>query len=446
MHGAILSVLALAAAGATGWWLGNTVGEASAVARVAPSDRVDGTNDDRTRIGGDVRDAEVPTLVGTSSPLAIAPGAARARRAFEPLEALDFAAIETPDALVEHFLRWLDTKLRAGRTGHVELMDWIASLADPAAAEALEGHIERIFQGDGPQHLVHVWPLIRYAIERDHLLLDFVESVFLQAIEQPEWFERKMSPTAARRLDLDDAAGPLTFLVSALASPNRMARMREHLQTLLDQPEAGQPASIRSARPYLEQVLVLWSPPLSVEEAVQRATSGERFAEGELESFLSRVPAAAWTSIDPIALVEPAVRDEPRALGSLMAQLPSLYPGEVERLDDVIVASFATAKDPSAVRDLDDDHADYWRWGEVQSLRQTLELTGRRTWESQRGLVDRIARTGAYGANVVGRFVETARYGGRGRRPDEAWVRRFLAESAVTDELARELREQYGIK
>lgn len=432
MQAKIVGLVLALAIGAGGYVLGRTGATASAISPAALpgslEEQVEQLQAENRRLTETV-EARGPQLTGAPAgsarpgprPIVAAVAATLAERdaLLEPLEAIDFAAIQTPEELIEHVLRYVHTLLGKGREGHLELLSFLGHLAGEGGKE-LEGHFRRIFQDDSPRIVKHLYPLIKYAVEHDEDVTALTETFFAQAAGQPAWFEGMDDDPFEMFTEVFGLVAP------AVATEAQMDRLRAHAVAILETPEDRQPEALRKSRRDIQKLVMAWSPPLSAEEALARLQGGDLPVE-QLMELLPLIPKDTWEHVDVAALVMPLLVAQDWNAMQILRRVPPLDARAVGRLDDALLAGYA---------------------GEVQAqwwfLQQWLETTGRgATWEASRPLLERAVRVNARTANAVGQAL--LQRGGEGQAPDAAWVRWMLDTAQVADGMADQLRTRFGL-
>lgn len=432
MQAKVLIVVLALATGAGGWLVGRSTAAPATIrpAALAGSleERVEQLEVENRRLA-DALDARGPQLTGAP---ADGPGPSRAPHAvavpltlaerdalLEPLEAIDFASIQTPEELIEHVLRYLHTLFGKGREGHLELLAFLGNLQGEGGKE-LEGHFQRIFQDDSPRIVKHLYPLIKYAVEHDEDVTALTETFFEQAAERPAWFEGMDDDPFEM---FTEAFG---IMVPAIASDAQMDRLRAYAAAILATPEEGQPEAIRRNRRDIQRLVTYWSPPLTAEEAVARLQSGDLPVE-QLMELLPLIPAEAWAHVDVAALITPLVVAQDWNAMQILRRVPALDARAVGRLDDALMGAYAG-----------EVPAQWW------FLQQWLEATGRgATWDASRAFLERALRINARTASAVAQCI--LQRGGEGQAPDAGWVRWMLETAQVNEALAGQLRSRFGL-
>ncbi|MGE0190927.1 MAG: hypothetical protein AB7T63_02695 [Planctomycetota bacterium] len=429
MQGTMLAAVLAVVAGAGGWWIGRESGRAGGTEVQTPAEvRVQELLEENRRLTQQLA-SRGPALEGTgdgmapSAPEEPTPGSVLAVGAqgelhLEPLDAIDFAGAKTPDELIHQVLRWLHTKLGKGRQGHLEILEFLGELGTKQKQEELEPHFERLFHDDGPRVAKHLYPLIKYAVEHDTEAVALTETFFEQAANDPAWFA-----------DLDDDpfeafTEGLGFMMPAVASDAQLDRFRAHAQKILDTPEDRQPEAIRKARRDIQQLLIAWSPPLSVEEAVAKLKRGDLRTE-ELIALMPLIPDEAWAQVDPLLVLQPLALQQDWSLFQVMQRLPALDGRQVERLDDAIVTAYAGTVEPQA-------------W----FLRQYVQATKRDTWKAAQPFLERAALQGAQAAEAVAQLAFQMR---GDAAPSQEAVRWLIERTQLSEDTIRRLKSQFQL-
>lgn len=429
MQGTIVAGVLAIVAGAGGWWLGReSAHPGGAEIQTAAEVRVQELLAENRRLTQQLA-SRGPSLEGTGG--AAAGAAERGAKAddllvlgaqgeleLEPLDTIDFASAKTPEELIHQVLRWFHTKLAKGREGHLEILEFLGKLGTKEMQEELKPHMERLFHDDGPRVAKHLYPLIKYAVEHDTEAVALTETFFAQAADNPSWFA-----------DLDDDpfeafTEGLGFLLPAVASDAQLDRFRAYAQKIIDTPEEQQPQAIRKSRRDIQRLLITWSPPMSVEEAVAKLKQGELGRE-ELMALLPLIPQEAWAQVDPVLVLQPLALQQDYSLFQVMQRLPALDGRQIERLDDALVTAYAGSTEPQA-------------W----FLVQYLQRTGRASWKTAQPFLERAALQGPQAAEGVAQLAFQMR-GDNGPSPDA--VRWLIDRTQLSENTVRRLKSHFQL-
>ena len=429
MQGTIVAGVLAIVAGAGGWWLGRESARPGGAEIQTPAEvRVQELLAENRRLSQQLA-SRGPSLEGTGDGIVDASelGAkadnllvlgAQGELELEPLETIDFAAAKTPEELIHQVLRWLHTKLAKGRDGHLEILEFLGKLGTKETQEELKPHFERLFHDDGPRVAKHLYPLIKYAVEHDTEAVALTETFFEQAADNPSWFA-----------ELDDDpfeafTEGLGFLLPAVASDAQLDRFRAYAQKIIDTPEDQQPEAIRKNRRDIQRLLIAWSPPMSVEEAVAKLKQGDLGRE-ELMALMPLIPQEAWAQVDPLLVLQPLALQQDYTLFQVMQRLPALDGRQIERLDDALVAAYGGSAEPQA-------------W----FLNQYLQRTGRPTWKAGQPFLERAALQSVQAAEAVAQLTYQMR--GEAAPTPEA-VRWLIDRTQLSENTIRRLKSQFNL-
>lgn len=429
MQGTIVAGVLAIVAGAGGWWLGRESARPGGAEIQTPAEvRVQELLAENRRLSQQLA-SRGPSLEGIPGAGAGAAASsagvsnllvlgARGELELTPLDTIDFAGAKTPEELIHQVLRWFHTKLAKGHEGQLEILEFMGKLGTKERQEELKPHIERLFHDDGPRVAKHLYPLIKYAVEHDTDAVALTETYFQQAADDPGFFAE---------LD-DDPFEAITkgmgYMLPAVASDAQMERFRAYAKKIIDTPEDQQPDAVRKRRRDIQRLLIAWSPPMSVEEAVAKLKQGDLGRE-ELMALMPLIPQEAWAQVDPLLVLQPLALQQDYTLFQVMQRLPALDGRQIERLDDALVAAYGGSAEPQA-------------W----FLNQYLQRTGRPTWKAGQPFLERAALQSAPAAEAVAQLTYQMR--GEAAPTPEA-VRWLIDRTQLSENTIRRLKSQFNL-
>lgn len=257
-----------------------------------------------------------PAPAAAPAPAQLALPPVRVVAASEPLE---LEEVNDLAVLVERLMAYASAQLAAGPDGHRALYRQLV------LQTGRNGRL-RMLMRDEEAGLPHLYPMLRFLVERDAHVLGMLETLLETGARDPGFYRDDESDDALELFF--EGVGMLATGVTDTAQRERLAG---HVRAILDQPEAEQPKSLRGVRSELEQLLVAWLPQSGGAEALARLRAGG-LAPREAMRLLRRLAPAERAALDVPALLGPWLAAGEVAVAWEAGSL-NLVAEEVEALD-----------------------------------------------------------------------------------------------------------------
>lgn len=311
------------------------------------------------------------------------------------------------EELSREFMAWVAVQLGRGKAGHLTILDKLDALA---ADEQFRGLVrnERDLQP-----LMYGW--IRFLVDRDRQVVDLSETVFETMAEKPMRFEKYDDNT------LEIFTEGFAYLLPSMVDQDRVAVFRKHAKRVLETPREEQSKAVSSNRGELERVLVWLQPPLTPEQALAKFQAKEYSSEREMQHLVAQMKPEQLKQIDVDAALGPSISSGNYAA---FRQLRYFQPQgrDLDRLDQRVVEGVRTGK--------------LQRWHVSTYLRES----GRRTFESAKGFVERGLAAGGKTADVYALSII-----GYKEVPKD-WVVWCVERHDLREQTIRQLKGRFGIQ
>jgi hypothetical protein len=324
---------------------------------------------------------------------------------------LDLENLKSAEDFLARFFAYAAAHLAGGEAAHKELYKAFSGLVQKDSV------LEPLF-GSDETAMRHVYPMIRFLVDRDAQVVDFTETVLKTAAEEPSFFEGEERDEALEILC--EGIGPM---LPGLISEERLERLRGYVKRVLAMPEASLPKVLQGTRRDMERLLAAWTPALSSAEAAARLKSGE-FTGREALTLLSRVEPKDREGLDVPAILGPLVQGGDYRAMREVARL-GLGPREIAAVDARIL-------DGAAVQG-----GNVREWTIVQWLQETK----RSSWSDYRAFVESGLGRGPPAADVVAMALRQLPGG-----PSKEDVDQLLRTYRVSERVATAVRQQFGIR
>lgn len=313
----------------------------------------------------------------------------------------------------KRFMAFADAQLSRGPDGYDAILDAMGEIYKERK------NIEALF-GDEATATRHLYPWIRFLVDREKPVVDMSEHLFRRMAEKPESFANVPSNNV-----LEPFSEGVGVLLPGIVDDARLATFRAYAEKILATPADQQPPALRGTRNDIERLLArFWAAPVSAEDALAKLKAGG-VPTRDIARLVRAVPKDALASIDLTALVEPLLREGNQETFSVLRFMPSDQL-DAARCDTALLAGLEA--------------------GKVQHyfLANTLQQLGRRQWSDVRNVFDR-AFAGSDTARAAAADALTHYMSGN-LRPDKAYVEDVISRGVLTDRAAASLRGAYGIK
>jgi hypothetical protein len=406
------------------WFLGSQASAPSDVAEPPPAEDAESARL-RRRVADLERalaEAATPQLTGRE-PGAVVPGGGPAApgggpaplvaplagsgKAADPKGFTLEGAGSAKEALARLFL-FASAKLAQGPQGHLELFQTL-----DREIFAKETELEALF-GDEAAAARQLYPVIRFLADRDAQVIDMTETVFRTMAEDPAFFEKADKDT------LEVFTEGMGAIVAGAVPEERLATFRAHAKKVLDTPEDRQPEALRRNRRRVEQVLALWAPDLSPEQARERLRASD-LSPREALALLRRLPPAELQGFDVAALGGPLLdQGDFRSIRDVASL--ALDAGTLARLDDRVIEAAASGRLNASV-------IPYW-----------LRESKREKWADARPFVEQGLRRGAQATDAFALSL-----GQLAERPPSDQVSWILSSFQVSERVAKSVKAQFRL-
>jgi hypothetical protein len=349
---------------------------------------------------------------GAASPGATAAASAPSGGAAVPAT-FTLEGVTSADEGSKRFMAFADAQLARGPEGYDAILDAMGTIYEERKA------VEALF-GDEATATRHLYPWIRFLVEREQPIVDLSEHLFRRMAEQPESFAELPSGKV-----LEPFSEGVGILLPGVVDEARLATFRGYAEKFLATPADQQPAALQNVRSDVERLLArFWAVPVSAEDALAKLKAGGVPAR-DIGRLVRAVPKDALATLDLTALVEPLLREGNQDVYGVLRSVPA------DRLD-------AARCDTAILAGLEA--------GRVQShfIGTTLQQLGRRQWSDARSLFDRALGASETARNAAAEAL--VHYMGGSLRPDKAYVEDLLARGTLPERTAAMLRTTYGIK
>ena len=313
----------------------------------------------------------------------------------------DVAAFNDGDVAFQALLAYAAVMLDKGEAGHLPLLE---TLNATLFREAGEAHVRELV-GGSEERQRFMYPVLRFAMNREEQLADLVETVFRTMAEKPQQLAGLHDDLLA--LLTEDIAPLLPGVVGSA----RLERFREYARAILKTDRAAQPVSVQRRRVDVQRVLASWEPPLGAEEAFQRLQQGNPSPE-EAAALLRRIDPANLARLDVERVLGPLIEQEPWSVLDVLGRA-KLDEGTIERIDARIIQGVVQGRLNQAV-------VHYW-----------LRYTGRQAFEAAKPFLERGLQAAAKA--TAGTFLLTAL--AMRPPPDEAWIQWAEQRFEFSDEV-----------
>lgn len=324
---------------------------------------------------------------------------------------LNLEDLKSAEDFLARFFAYAAAHLAGGETDHKELYKAFSGLLEK---EAL---LEPLF-GNDEAAMRHLYPTMRFLMDRDAQVVDFTETMLKTAADEPSFFEGEERDEAMEILC--EGIGPL---LPGVISEQRLERLRGYVKRVLAMPEESLPKPLKGTRREMERLLAYWTPPLSSAEAAARLRTGE-FTGREALTLLSRVEPKDRAGLDITAILGPLVQGGDYRAMSEVARL-QLDVRELAAMDARLLDG--AALQGGSVRE----------W----TLIQWLQLTKRGSWNEYRNFVEEGLRRGPPAADVVAMALRQLPGG-----PSKEDVDTLLRTYRVSERVATTVRQQFGLR
>lgn len=386
-------VIALLAALGVGWLLGSMT--ATGGGGGASMDEVASLREENARLRlalgerspqmrGAARPAGQPGMGGSEDGELLPPPPAR----YVETDRFDVATFDDADVAFQALLAYAATMLDKGVAGHHDLL---ATLSATFFDKPGEKVTEELVGGD-EQMMRFMYPVLRFAMNREDQVADLTETVFKTMAEEPKRFERL--DDGVLELFTEGVAPMLPGIVGA----KRMERFRGYAREILRSDLAAQPSAVQRQRRDVQKALESWAPRMTKEEAFQRLQRGDVSPE-EATSMLRRLDPEDIARLDVERLLGPLLEKDPWSVISVLGR-SKLDASMIDRLDARVIQAVVAGRLKQAV-------VHYW-----------LRYTGRQAFADAKPFLERGLQ--AAGKDSAGTFLLT----GMASRPpaDDAWV------------------------
>ncbi len=424
-------ILALAVTGITGWFVGHHV--------TAPSAGVIGVDESeesfqsqnatlraenerlRTELAGrsptlegnaDVSESNDPASNSLNASNAATTASALAK--LEPLDEFDISKISSADEFASHMLRYFHTQLGKGREGHLALLRMLGTLGTKEFKEKMQP----LFEQEGPRAVKHLYPIIKYAVEHDQQVAALTETFFETAAERPEFFE-----------GLDDDpfeifTEGIGMLMPAVTSRARVDRMRGYAQAILKHPEDQLPKALSRNLRDIRRLVAVWSPPLSVEDALAKLKRGDLNPE-ELMMLLPQVPKEAWAAIDIAPIVGPMIVKSDWNGIQILRRVPNVSGATIASIDEQIFSALEQKNNVG-------------QW----IIQQYLQHSNRRDFDSAKSFLERGLDGNRASATLFARVLMTYAKA----KVDVDWVSWALSRANLDESMKFQVLKHFGLE
>ncbi len=317
-----------------------------------------------------------------------AAGTTGARPIPERVESYDITQFDDADRAFQMLMAYARTMLAKGEAGHLALLDTINATLFSKPGEKI---VERLIGGE-EQTARFMYPLIRFAMNHDDLVVDMAETIYRTMAEDPQ-----------RLKDIDNDSLELftegiALMLPGMVGPKRLERIRGYARTILATAQANQPRSVQQQRGDVQRALGSWAPPVSGEEALVRLQQGTASPE-EAMALVRRLRPEDVARLDIDKLLGPLIASDG---WSAIAMISRLRPdaATLALLDSRIIRGVSAGKTPQSL-------VSYW-----------LQSTNRRSWAPSRTFIE----AGLQQATTETRGVFLMAALGMKPAPDDDWV------------------------
>jgi hypothetical protein len=349
-------------------------------------------------------EAPAPAPVPERAP-APRPGATAAMLTEEEIASFSLEGVATAEEANRKLMALAATLLAQGPEGHLRLLqvlnDEIVSNQD----------LERLF-GDDEEAARHLYPWIRFLVEREGQVVDMTETLYRAMAENPAAFESFDDDT------LEIFTEGVSYVLPGAVSEERLERFRGLARAILERPEGSLPGPVEQNRRRIARALGVWAPPMTPEQALE-ALRGGQVRGAEALRLLSRVPPDQLSGVDVVAILGPLLRE-----------------GEWRAFEAV-----AGHVDPRQVADLDDAMLDGMATGRVHpwAVRQYLQATNRLAWPAPRSFAEAaLGRGGQTAATMASAFLLIE------PRPDADWLRWAISAHELPEQVRQQVAALIG--
>lgn len=316
-------------------------------------------------------------------------------------ETFDIASFDDPDAAFQALLAYAATMLDRGEEGHFALLETISATFFEKPGETITEDLV----GGEEQAMRFMYPILRFAMNREDQVADLTETVFKTMADDPKRFEALDDDT----LELfTEGVAPM---LPGMVGPTRIERFRGHARRILASELADQPHPVQRQRRDVQKALASWAPRMTKDEAFQRLQQGDISPE-EATALLRRLDPADIARLDIDGLIGPLIERDPWTVISVLGRT-KLDEGTRDRLDGRIIQAVADGRLKQTV-------VHYW-----------LRYTGRESFDQARGFIERGLQ--ASPKATAGTFLLTAIASKPG--PDGDWLQWAEGRFEFSDEV-----------